>query len=65
MSRIYLHLRASLIHIYNLVYILDIKLRIYALREHIICKRQHVHVSCPLTVAEKSPLYTLRSRKHG
>ena len=56
-----LHLGASLIHLGNTLDILDLKLWINALGEHIVSQGQDIHIACALAVAKKSSLHPLGS----
>ena len=51
-SRVDIHLTASFINLDNIVDALQVKLRIYALREHVVGNGQNIHVTGALTVTE-------------
>ena len=61
LSRWNRHLRAALINFLDAVDILERKLRIHALREHVIGERQDVDIARTLTVSEERTLDTIRA----
>ena len=63
LSRRNRHLRAALIDFLDAVDILERKLRIHALREHVIGERQDVDITRTLTVSEERTLDTVCTGK--
>ena len=63
LSRWNRHLRAALIDFLDAVDILERKLRIHALREHVIGERQDVDIARTLTVSEERTLDTVCTGK--
>ena len=59
MSRIDVHLCATLVNLCDLTDVLDIQLRIDSLREHVVSQSQDIYITGTLTVSEQSSLYTV------
>ena len=64
MTRIDMHLCATLVNFRDLLDIADLKLRIDSLREHIVGDGQDIHVAGTLTVSEQSSFNAVSACKH-
>ena len=65
MTRIYRQFIEFLIFFYYIIDMVDIKLRIYSLREHIKRNRNHIRISCSFSVSEECSLNSVRSGKNS